>query len=346
MAKNKPAFDGPWKDILDIYFEQFIAYCWPSKYSEIDWSKGYKMRDKELAKIAPQSKTGKKIADKLVEIYLKNGSSACILLHIEVERSSKTSLGERMFTYNTRLRDYFKMPIASLAILIDNNKDFRPHCYKEELWGTTVEINFPIIKILDYQDRILELEVSSNPFAAVILAQLGVIKREKPLTRLKTKIELSKQLYVKGWKERDLLALFKFLDWVIELPPELELEYNEIIEKIEEERKMTYVSTAERVGMRKGEELGIRKGEELGIQKGEELGIRKGEELGIRKGEVIGESKILVSQLNAKFQAIPQKYLDKIKNAHTDMLMRWATKLLFVSKIEEIFEEEDTLKYY
>ncbi|MBP9764675.1 MAG: hypothetical protein KBD03_05075 [Gammaproteobacteria bacterium] len=90
---------------------------------------------------------------------------------------------------------------------------------------------------------------------------------------------------------------------------------------------MTYVSTAERVGMRKGEEVGIRKGEELGIE----------------KGEVIGESKMLVSQLNAKFQVVPQKYLDKIKNANTDMLMVWARKLLFAPKIEDVFEGENTL---
>lgn len=327
MAKKKSAFDGPWKDVLDIYFEQFIAYCWPSKYPEIDWNKGYTMLDKELTKIAPQSQTGQKIADKLVQVYLKNGNPACIYLHMEVERSSKTGLGKRMFVYNTRFRDYFKMPIASLAILIDTKKDWRPSGYKEELWGTTVEITFPIIKILDYEDRIPELEASSNPFAAVILAQLAVMKKEDPAAKLNTKIALSKRLYTKGWQKRDLLTLFKFIDWVIALPPELELEYVQTIEKIEESRKMTYVSTAERVGMRKGKELGIREGEELGIQ----------------KGEVIGESKILVSQLKTKFQAIPQNYLEKIKNAHTDMLMMWATKLLFASKIEEIFEEENTL---
>jgi len=315
MAKHKPEFDGPWKDILDLYFQNFVAYCWPSKYPEIDWNKGYKMLDKELTKITRQSKTGQKVADKLVEIYLKNGSAACILLHIEVERSSKSSLPERMFTYNTRLRDLFKKSIASLAILLDSNKNWRPNVYKEELWGTTVEICFPIIKILDYQDRIPELEASSNPFAAVILAQLAVMNAESPATRLKTKIYLSKRLYAKDWKEQDLLALFKFIDWVIALPPEFELEYTETIEKIEEESKMTYVSTAERVGIRKG----------------------------LEKGKVIGESEMLVSQLGVKFHDIPQKYLDKIKNAHTDALMAWAKKLLFAPTIEAVFEDENTL---
>jgi hypothetical protein len=213
MKKNKPEFDGPWKDILDIYFEQFIAYCWPSKYAEIDWNTGYSMRDKELTKATRQSKTGKKVVDKLVEIHLKHGGAACIFLHIEIEKNSKSSLPERMFTYNTRLRDFCKTSIASLAILLDSDKNWRSNSYKEELWGTTVTISFPIIKILDYQDRIPELEASNNPFAAVILAQLAVMKKEGPLAKLKTKIELSKRLYAKGWKEQDLLALFKFIDW-------------------------------------------------------------------------------------------------------------------------------------
>jgi tetrahydromethanopterin S-methyltransferase subunit G len=319
MTKNKPEFDGPWKDILDIYFEQFIAYCWPSKYHEIDWRKGYKMREKELTKVTRQSEAGKKVADKLVEIHLKNGTNACIFLHIEVEKSSKSNLPKRMFIYNTRFRDLFNMPIASIVILIDSCKNWRPNHYKEELWGTTVEITFPIIKILDYQDRIPELEVSLNPFAAVILAQLAVMKKEDPSAKLNTKIELSKRLYAKRWEKQDLFALFKFIDWVIALPQELELEYTQTIEKIEEEFKMTYVSTAERVGLRKGEEVGI------------------------EKGKVLGESEMLVYQLSFKFQTVPQKYLDKIKNAHADALMAWARKLLFAPKIEDVFEDENTL---
>lgn len=45
-------------------------------------------------------------------------------------------------------------------------------------------------------------------------------------------------LYAKGWKEQDLLALFKFLNGIIALPPKLELAYNGAIEKREEEFKL------------------------------------------------------------------------------------------------------------
>jgi hypothetical protein len=240
MAKNKSEFDSPWKDILDLYFEEFIALCWPSKYDEIDWSKGYKMRDKELSKIHRTSKTGKKVADKLVEIYLKNG-----------------------------VTDY--------------------------------------IKIFDYSNRIEELEASNNPFAAVILTQLAVMKKEGSSDKLNTKLHLIKNLYKKGWKKEDLLALLKFIDWTMALPPELELQCTEATEKVEEELKMKYVTSFERVGIRKG------------------------------------ETEILVFLLNTKFQTIPEKYLDKIKNATSDSLMAWAKKLLFAPKIEDVFEEENSL---
>ncbi len=82
---------------------------------------------------------------------------------------------ERMFTYRYRLRDSHKKPIASLAILIDSNPEWRPGFYKEELWGSSMEMRFPIIKLIDYQSRIKELEASTNPFSSVILAQLATL---------------------------------------------------------------------------------------------------------------------------------------------------------------------------
>ncbi|GIW73138.1 MAG: hypothetical protein KatS3mg102_2680 [Planctomycetota bacterium] len=51
---------------------------------------------------------------------------------------------------------------------------------------------------------------------------------------------------------------------------------------------MRYISSFERVGIRKGREQGIRKGREEGIRKGREEGIRKGREERIRKGREEG----------------------------------------------------------
>jgi hypothetical protein len=33
--------DTPWKQILECYLPQFMAFFFPAAYSEIDWSKGF-----------------------------------------------------------------------------------------------------------------------------------------------------------------------------------------------------------------------------------------------------------------------------------------------------------------
>ncbi|CAK0755155.1 hypothetical protein CCP3SC1_240007 [Gammaproteobacteria bacterium] len=45
-----------------------------------------------------------------------------------------------------------------------------------ERWGCGVELKFPICKLIDYQKRWAELEMSSNTFALVVMAQLKVLR--------------------------------------------------------------------------------------------------------------------------------------------------------------------------
>jgi hypothetical protein len=138
MPQQKSEFDTPWKKVLDIYFEDFVAYCWPEQYSKIDWKKGYKSLDKELSKISRNAPVTNRIVDKLVEVYLKNGDEAYVLIHIEVQGQSDVDFEKRMFIYRLRLRDLYDKPIASLAVLIDTDQNWRPGVYREELWGSSI----------------------------------------------------------------------------------------------------------------------------------------------------------------------------------------------------------------
>ncbi|MBP6104745.1 MAG: hypothetical protein KA508_06800 [Gammaproteobacteria bacterium] len=195
IATQKPRFDGPWKQILDLYFKNFMELCWPDKYSLIDWKKGVRMLDKELLKIDKEAAMGDGSVDKLIEIHCLSGELTYLILHLEVQRSAQSHFAKRMFQYRYRLLDLHDKPIASLALLIDANPSWRPTSYLQEVWGSSVEMKFPIIKLLDYQDRARELEQSSNPFAHVILAQLAVNKKQDPEARLETKFELTRNLY-------------------------------------------------------------------------------------------------------------------------------------------------------
>lgn len=34
-------FDSPWKEMLENYFPDFMAFFFPEAYQDIDWSRGY-----------------------------------------------------------------------------------------------------------------------------------------------------------------------------------------------------------------------------------------------------------------------------------------------------------------
>ena len=60
-------------------------------------------------------------------------------------------------------------------------------------------------------------------------------------------------LYRKGYKKAQIAQLLNFIDWLITLPEDLENKITDEIIKIEEAEKMTYVTSFERVGEKRGE---------------------------------------------------------------------------------------------
>ncbi|MCE2663455.1 MAG: cytosolic protein, partial [Microcystis sp. 53602_E8] len=59
-------------------------------------------------------------------------------------------------------------------------------------------------------------------------------------------------LYEQGYQREDILNLFKFIDWLMSLPTELEQEFQQELNQYEEEKRMPYITSVERMGMEKG----------------------------------------------------------------------------------------------
>jgi hypothetical protein len=59
-------------------------------------------------------------------------------------------------------------------------------------------------------------------------------------------------LYEQGYQREDILNLFKFIDWLMSLPAELEQEFQQELNQYEEEKRMPYITSVERMGMEKG----------------------------------------------------------------------------------------------
>jgi len=76
-----PDSDTPWKDLLDRFFEAFMAFFFPAAHAGIDWTRGYEFLDKELQKITADAALGRRAVDKLVKVWLKSGEEAIALVH-------------------------------------------------------------------------------------------------------------------------------------------------------------------------------------------------------------------------------------------------------------------------
>jgi hypothetical protein len=163
-------YDSPWKEALDIYFELFMAFFFPQAYLEIDWSRGYEALDKELQQVVREAEVGRRLVDKLVKVWRKNGKEEWVLIHIEVQTQEESVFPRRMYVYNYRLFDRYNRQVATFAVLGDDRANWRPDSFGYNLWGCTVGIRFTVIKLLDYAAAVPSLEASTNPFATVVLA--------------------------------------------------------------------------------------------------------------------------------------------------------------------------------
>ena len=302
--------DSPWKRILSFGLQHFMLFFFPQIYDEIDWSKPQRFLDKELLKISPDADGSKRHVDALVELSLKNGNEIIVILHIEVQGEKTSDFELRMLLYRCYLRNLYDKPIVSLAVLIDNNPNWRPTGYREELWGSFLEVGFPIIKLIDYRSRKDELFQSNNPFAHVILAQLEAMENYSDETLYITKTALTKNLYRFGWPKSTIMAIYTFLDWTIRLNKSYKKLYHEKTANIEQELKVSYISTAEWYHTEKG----------------------------IEKGRNLTECEMLLTLLKNKFNVDSKIYKSKIKRATSEERMKWLIQSSICHSIDEVFE--------
>jgi hypothetical protein len=128
-----------------------------------------------------------------------------------------------------------------------------------------------VVKLLDYEQRWQELEASRNPFATVVMAHLKAQEtRNNAQERFSSKLYLTRRLYEQGYEREDVINLFRFIDWVMSLPEELEQDFWREVIQLQEDRRMPYITSIERIGIQKGIQQGIRQG----LLEAIELGLR------------------------------------------------------------------------
>ena len=267
--QKAPDYDSAWKDVIEKHFESFLEFLFPNIHKDIDFSKNPEILSKELRKITPDSKVGKRYSDVLMKVYLKDGSTKCIciFIHVEVQGTRDSYFMERIFVYFYRIFDKYReegSEVISLGILTDEDENYRPDEYCFSRWGFEHRLKIPIIKIIDFKNKKefrKKLETSTNPMALVVKAQLKSLeaKRGNDDRKYNIKFELIRGLYKQGYDKSRIRSLFDFIDLIIRLPDDLEKKLFEEIIKIEEEHKMPYVTSWERTAEKRGEKRGEKK---------------------------------------------------------------------------------------
>ena len=255
--KETEDFDSPWKDALQIYFRHFQAFFFADIHADIDWSCGYEALDKEFQQIVRQAKRGKALADKLFKVWLLDGSECWLLIHVEVQGKYEALFPERMFNYNIAARRLYNQTIVSLAILCDEQPNWRPTSFEYGRWGCRIQLTYRIAKLLDFANNMEALANSDNPFGQIVRAHLLAQQtRKDPQGRQQWKVRIFKELLRGKWSKKDIRQLFRLLDWIMTLPPELEEAFRVEIHQFEEATKMPYIPSYERLAHEEGRQQG------------------------------------------------------------------------------------------
>ncbi|NWJ95903.1 MAG: DUF4351 domain-containing protein [Chloroflexi bacterium] len=276
--------DSSWKEILDQYFPEFMAFFFPKIHQDIDWSRTPEFLDKELEQLFNEGEAGRRLVDKLVKVYRLGATvPTWLLIHLEIQGYADPTFAQRMFIYNYRLFDRYFQPkgidpgsagrldkVVSLAVLTDGNKRYHPKRFLIKEWGFELSFKFPSVKLLKYNENWAALEANPNPFAIVTMAVLRMHqdKRKPPEERLNTKLGLTRRLYERRYSRQEIIDLYRFIDNIIRLPEELDQEFRREVTRYEEEERMPYVSSIERLGREDGLKEGLEKGRQEGKQEG------------------------------------------------------------------------------
>ncbi len=205
----------------------------------IDWSQEPVFLEQELRQATRRAKLKKTAVDKLVRVRLIKGGMTTLLVHVEFQNQKEPDLPLRLYTYNTSIFSLLQQPLITVAVLGDRNPNWRPPGYGYGIGDFETRMQFPIVKLLDYEDQWEMLESSTNPFAVVVMAHLkGMATQRRPQSRLEWKLNLTKALFERNLDIDQMYQLIDFIDWLMVLDDRREARFDAALRTIEEEYQM------------------------------------------------------------------------------------------------------------
>ncbi|SEL30886.1 hypothetical protein SAMN05421740_104217 [Parapedobacter koreensis] len=202
------------KGAFEENFPDFLRFLYPDADRLFDFDRGLTFMDKELLEIIPDRERtkGKRVADLLVKVYLKDGSEQHILLNTEIEGGSDAEFAERIYQYNYRIWDRYRIAVATIAVYTGGHSQPKPHEYRREVLDTFVHFRYRTYHIFDHaEDDLLQMD---NAFALIVLAcQKALLEGKVPERELgEGRTTIARALIASGRYDKDrILGFLGFL---------------------------------------------------------------------------------------------------------------------------------------
>lgn len=329
MNRDSDQYDSPWKEALEVYLPSILELCFPDVANAIDWNSPVEFLDKELQKVVRDAALGVQRVDKLVRVKLRDGIEEWILVHVEVQHRPDIQLPLRVYQYHHRVRDRFGRRVLSLAILADEQPDWRPSRYEESILGCRVQFDFPICKLLDLVAVAQRTVARGKPSAVIVLANWAAQQTSQDtMERSRVKWDLTRRMFEAGFGKKDVLELFRLIDWLLGLPSELEQDFKQKVRHYEESTFMPYVTSIERLAKEEGRSEGWNQGREEGREEGRQEGRQEGREE--------GRAEIVLRLLRRRWEPLPAGMEERIRVLSLEQLADLAETIFDFTLLAEV----------
>ena len=230
--------DDLWKGIIEELPEFFIRYFFPKQAELVDFSEPIAVLNTELRKVKHLVAKGKKHADSLLRIKLKDGSKQLMLIHVEVQGYHDPAFPARMYEYYKRIEDKFGLPLTSLAVFTDARKEYHKSLHRKECWGTSMEFRYQVFDVHATDEEAIVKGHESNPFAYVMLAAKKKLTLKEDVQRVNWKLAIYRELLSAKFEQEIIRSVWFFVENYVNLKNENNVkEYEEKKDKIDENQR-------------------------------------------------------------------------------------------------------------
>ncbi len=224
-------FDGTWKAIITDFFEDFMAFFLPDLHALIDYQKGVTFLEQELQLLVEMFSYKEKVTDKLVKVFLKNGTERWLLIHLEVQSYFELEFNKRMFLLYSWIFGKYEKEIVTLVVYTSTAIPKEFNTFQLNTHGTELKYKFNTYRVM-YQDN-ARLMASDNIFAIFVLAN-KFTNETRDKNKYPKRLELKEKLFELALeKQIDLEKVWRlliFVHQIMQLPDYLQPRFDQFIQ--------------------------------------------------------------------------------------------------------------------